>query len=453
MARRRSTGAIASVPIVLSALLAPRDGSAAAPPEKRSVPSYDGRPAETTAKDGALWLPRITLAPLYVVSEFVVRRPLGALVSWAETSGVPKAFYDFFAFGQNHDAGFAPIGFIDFGFNPSVGAYLFWNNAGVKGHDLAIHATTWGHEWLAGVFDERVRIGPKSALKFNFTAIHRPDLRFTGIGPDTRGSSVVRYGQDLLSMRTTFDLMPIRGRANRIETFFGFRATRFGEGNFGDDPGIVAASVRNGTALPDGFANGFGAVDSGARFAFDTRRSVTDSSLSGLRLDVEMTESSDLKRQPASSWVTYGGTFGAFWDLNDKGRVLNVSATMKFVDPLGSEPVPFTELIDGGGDGPLRGFISGRLRGRSVASASVRYRWPIWVDVDGAISASFGNVFDTHLRDFRTEKLRLSATLGIETVQSTGGSFQFLVGLGTETFEQGAAVDSVRVIIGSNRGF
>lgn len=139
--------------------------------------------------------------------------------------------------------------------------------------------------------------------------------------------------------------------------------------------------------------------------------------------------------------------------MHDSGRILNAAVSVKFVDPLGNEQVPFSELVDGGGEGPLRGFTPGRLRGRSVAAAALRYRWPIWVDVDGAITASVGNVFGEHLEDFRLEKLRVSSTIGIETVASTGGGFQFLLGIGTRTFERGPSVDSVRFIIGTNRGF
>ncbi len=106
---------------------------------KRAVPDYDGRgPPPTTPGDVALWVPRVALFPLYVTSEFVIRRPLGALIVAAERSNVPRWLYDFFAFGPAHKSGFAPIAMIDFGFNPSVGVYVFWDDAFAKGNDLSL---------------------------------------------------------------------------------------------------------------------------------------------------------------------------------------------------------------------------------------------------------------------------------------------------------------------------
>ena len=169
--------------------------AAADPPPKRPVPDYDGRGGEeTTAGDVALWVPRIVLAPVYLVSEFLLRRPLGALVMWAERSNLPKAVYDLFTFGPDHSAGFAPIGFLDFGFNPSVGAYIFWNDAFAKGNDIRVHATTWGAHWLAGVVTDRVRLDDTKSVAFRFAGVKRPDFRFHGIGPDARSGDLSRYG-------------------------------------------------------------------------------------------------------------------------------------------------------------------------------------------------------------------------------------------------------------------
>jgi hypothetical protein len=45
----------------------------------REVPDYDGRGNEDAHPDSwALWIPRVVLSPLYVISEYVLRRPIGA---------------------------------------------------------------------------------------------------------------------------------------------------------------------------------------------------------------------------------------------------------------------------------------------------------------------------------------------------------------------------------------
>jgi outer membrane protein assembly factor BamA len=160
-----------------------------------------------------------------------------------------------------------------------------------------------------------------------------------------------------------------------------------------------------------------------------------------------------VRRAPGSAWVRYQATAGGFLDLNGRNRVLSVSATTRFADPLGREPIPFTELVALGGSGPMRGYYPGRLVDRSAAVATVHYRWPIWVWLDGSLQAATGNVFGEHLDGFRASRLRLSGAVGIESVGSRDGSFEFLIGAGTETFDQGAKLDSVRIALGTNRGF
>jgi hypothetical protein len=48
---------------------------------------------------------------LYFTTEFLLRRPLGALITAAERANVPKILYDFFTFGPDHTAGIVPTAF------------------------------------------------------------------------------------------------------------------------------------------------------------------------------------------------------------------------------------------------------------------------------------------------------------------------------------------------------
>lgn len=50
---------------------------------KRALPDYH-RPAPKTAGDTLLWVPRVALFPVYFVTEYAVRQPLGALLRVAE---------------------------------------------------------------------------------------------------------------------------------------------------------------------------------------------------------------------------------------------------------------------------------------------------------------------------------------------------------------------------------
>jgi hypothetical protein len=288
-------------------------------------------------------------------------------------------------------------------------------------------------------------------LTFTLTGIERPDHAFFGIGPDTRQSNISRYQESLLAADASLDV-PL-WRSSRIQASVGVRSVDFSRGYFGKDPSIEQEVAAGTYPLPDGFSQGYTAQANHVLMALDSRRpSPADGS--GVRIEVEAEQGTDIRRSPGSSWLRYGGSAGGFVDLNGRNRVLSLSLTALFADPLKkSRPIPFTELVTLGGAGPMRGFYPGRLRDRSAAVVTAKYRWPIWVWLDGSLQASVGNVFGTHLEQLETSRFRFSSAIGIESVGSRDGSFELLFGVGTETFDQGAKLDSARILVGTNRGF
>ncbi|MEO8874523.1 MAG: BamA/TamA family outer membrane protein [Polyangiaceae bacterium] len=429
--------------------------SAHAMPPKRAVPDYDGKGGEpTSADDVLLWIPRVILSPLYFVSEFLVRRPLGAIISAAEKANLPDVLYDFFAFGPDHKAGIAPYALIDFGFKPSVGIYAFWNDAGFKGHDLVLHAATWGPDWLAGGLTERFRFGdPKEASSFSFNAvgIRRPDYVFYGLGPRTLQHSESRYSSDSLDGNVALDLAV--WRATRLNAAVGMRSVSFSDGASDQgDPTLITQVGHDIFPVPPGFARGYTIEYNQVGVAFDNRLPRPKPG-SGIRLELNGLQGNDVRQNPGSGFVRYGATAGGFYDLNDHGRVVSLSVAAQFADPLGKEPVPFTELVSLGGYDYMRGFFPGRLIDRSAAVATLKYRWPIWAFIDGSIQIATGNVFGIHLDELEPKLLRLSGAIGIETLGSPDNSVNLLFGAGTETIEHGMQIDTFRIVAGTNRGF
>jgi hypothetical protein len=420
----------------------------AAEPEKRVLPDYDGRGGlRQTPGQKALWLPRILLSPAYFVSEFLIRRPLGAAITAAERAELPTALYDFFAFGPNHKAGVIPIGFIDFGFRPSVGLYGFWDDAGFRGHDLRLHASTGGKHWLSTTATERFRFSERFALTLTGTATRRPDYAFYGIGSDTRETDLMRYGGDSVDAHAETSLSFAGG--SLLETAAGYRGVSFGPSHFARSEPSVDQALRG--QEPPGFINGFRAPFARARLVLDSRRA--SGSETGVRAEFSGEQGIDLKNTPTSAWLRYGGTVGGFVDLLDSGRVVSLSVSAFLADPLGERPVPFTELVTLGGPTLMPGFRPGRLYDRSAAVATLRYSWPIWVWLDGSLQVATGNVFGARFDGFRAERGRLSTAIGIESSGSRDSIFQALIGFGSETFESGAKLDSLRVVVGARSGF
>lgn len=450
--RARALGALLAAGLALASTEA-----AAQEPPKRDMPDYEGRPPPgETPGEVLLWVPRVILSPVYFVSEYLIRKPFGATITWAERSNIPRTLYDFFAFGPDHKSGIVPMAFIDFGFNPSVGLYGFWNDAGWKGHDLAVHGSFWTDDWLGGSFVDRFAFHKKDTVQLRLLGVRRPDHVFYGIGPTSLGSSQSRYGQERVDVAALVTFRP--WRASKIEAGTGVRYSTFFDGHYGNDPGILESAKAGVFPLPDGFASGYTATTTDLLVALDSRRPFPATG-SGVRLEAQAEQGSDVKQNPGSGWLHYAASAGGYLDVNGHRRVLSLEATAMFSDPLGARPVPFTELVTLGGDLPMpgdfpatmQGFYPGRMVGRSGAVGTLRYSWPIGPWVSGSLQAAVGNVFGDHLDGFDTKLLRFSGAFGLQTDSSPDSNFDVVIGFGTETFEHGAQIDSIRVALGISR--
>jgi len=417
---------------------------------KRALPDYDRRgKSPTTAGDVALWVPRILLSPIYLVTEYGLRVPLGAGISAAERAHLPEAFYNFFFFGPDHKAGFLPIAFVDFGFRASIGLYVFGNDVFFRGNSLNLHGSTSGGDWLAGVLTDRIALGKNSDVSFELSGVHRPDHTFFGTGSGSLQRNISRYGETSTVAKVSYDVTPTR--ILRLQSGVGLESAHFYGGRFGEDPSIYERVASGAFALPPGF-EGYTAVTSQVSAALDTREA-RPAPGSGVRLEADVRHGSDLRRTPGARWLKYGGTAVGFVDINGYNRVVSLALHAELADPLGDLPVPFTEQAALGGTAAMRGFFPGRLIDRSAAVATLKYRWPIWVWLDGSLQVATGNVFGERFDDFAFKRFRLSSAIGIESIGSRDSSFEMLFGIGSETFEHGTQIDSIRFLIGSNHGF
>jgi len=420
--------------------------SASADSRKRDVPNYTGLRETTSAGDALIWIPRIALSPLYLVSEYGVRRPLGFLISEAERAKLPQFLYSLFFFGPDREAALLPVAFVDFGFYPSVGLYFFWKD------ELRIRAATWGADWLSGSISGRLKIAPDTALVLHATGTRRPEYRYFGVGADSRRADATRYGASRYEVGAKLELK--LGGLSIFSVDMGFRRVHFhrGEG-FDGDPRLDDQIARGRVSAPAGYVAGYGLLYNRVALVLDSR-APRPASQSGVRFELQGELMSRVLPRAAASFARYGATAGASWDIGHTGRVLSFAVSALFVDPVqGGEAVPFTELAALGGDDRMRGFQPGRLFGRSSAVVSLRYRWPIAVWLDGSLQLAAGNVFDAQLRDLSPNRLRLSGAIGVESTGAPDSSLEILLGAGTETFAQGTQISSVRAIVGTNHGF
>jgi len=413
---------------------------------KREIPDYDGRGGEpTTVGDVALWVPRALLYPLYLTSEYAVRRPIGALIAGAERSGMPWGIYDLFT---TQTAGVLPTAFLDFGFEPSVGVYSFWNDAFFSGNDLRLHASTWGGDWITVRATERVHRHARSDQDVVLSAsfVRRPDYLFFGIGPDSGERDGARLGMDTLEADVGLEERPGRFIAIRLRA--GMRRIGFHRGHLGHDPVLDTTIADGATSAPPGYDESHTIAQQTASLVVDSRP-VSGPAGSGVRLEATATMASDMTR--SAGWIKYAGAASGFVGLNDRGRVVSLSLITVFTDTLGGGKIPFTEQAQLGGFEPMRGYYPGRLVDRSAAVADLGYRWPVWIFLDGAIHLEVGNVFDGHLAGLAPGLLRFSGSIGLRS-RSRDNPLQIIFGVGSETFASGAQIDSIRFLVGTTNG-
>jgi hypothetical protein len=421
------------------------------PPAKRPVPDYGGRrPEPKTARDVLLWVPRLVLSPLYLVSEYLIRAPLSAAIPALERAEAPRKLYDFLAFGSEHKAGIVPVGYADFGFNPSVGVFGFWNDAFAKGNDWSVHTEAWPDDWYAFALKESARLDSQRVLHVQVSGVHRPDRVFYGIGPESLQSSQSRFTEAVADESAMLDWK--YWRESRLQLTAGLHSESLGPGHHGHDPSLQQEAATGAFPVPYGFGGRYTDEYNRALLSIDSRQPVPATG-SGARVELKAEQGSNMLASPASGWIRYGATAAGFLDLDQHRHVVSLSVATQFVDPLGDSPIPFTELVSLGGDGPMRGYFPRRMLGRSAAAAALHYVWPIAPWLGGNIEAALGNVFDEHLEGFRPELLRFSGDVGISTIGVSDYPIEVVVGIGSETFEHGGQIDSLRIQLSANHGF
>lgn len=420
--------------------------------ERRAVPNYDGLPPATRPEEVALIPGRVLLAPLYFIFEYLIRRPLGELVTLAER----ERWYDFlvrtFTFDERR-AGIIPTALYDFGGLPSVGLYFFWNDLGAPGHRLRVHAAMWGLDWLNGSVYDGVVLARGLELSMRANASRRPDQVFQGFGPLTRPEDRARYRRDHVNGALEVSIAPW----NRSQIMFsvGIVANDFradGYDPMGHDPSFAdALSQGSLSSLPPGF-EGYIAYRQRLRATFDTRIDPLAPE-HGLRFDALAEQGIDLGSPSSYRWVRYGASLAGSLEVA-RERVLSLHLRAQFVDSLSDIPVPFVEQIRLGESLlDMPGFFPGTLTDRSSAVATLRHRWPIWALVDATAFIATGNVFGEHLRDFELSRLRLSWGVGLQALGDSDYALRVVLAFGTRAFEDGADIEAVRFYAGGTLDF
>jgi hypothetical protein len=445
---------------------APPRAEVRGPDDRRPLPDYEGREHHTSVGQALLWVPRVVLFPAYLVSEYVLRRPIGWLVSTAEQEHWPTLIINFFTFGDRQ-GGIVPTWYIDYGLRPSFGVYAFWNDFLVANNDLRFRAAYGGDDLFNVRLTDRF---PLAGGTFGVTGLYdaRPDNVFYGVGADTVDERA-RYYRRQTRAFAAYDLPWVRSSHFRFG--LGVREVDLnGDRHCCDDPSVNEQVQAGAFPLPPGMNQVYDVVDQAAELVLDSRWPRSPATLElasdyvappgtgarlALRADLaELTSQSLAAGQAlADNWIHYGASLGGFWDVTGQQRALGLTAIVDFVDPIGSGAVPLSDLVSLGGDRPLQGFLPNQFVDRSSAALRFEYRWPVAVWLDGQLLYEVGNVFGKGLSGFDLGDFRSSYGVGLAAVGAQDHKFELLIAVGTTSFDTGGQLDSFRFVLGTTAGF
>jgi hypothetical protein len=411
---------------------------------KRDKPDYDGRGnPDADAETWVRWIPRVLLWPPYAVNEYVLRRPIGALVTIADRHHWVGAF----AGDATHESRthVVPIARFDHGELPAVGAEISLARAWRDDDTAYAGATTWGtREYAAAARDRVTYDRGAGSIELRAGYARAVDNAFFGIGPAARARDASRFG--LARGGAGFDyarrLEP--GLALSLES--GVEHVAFVGGACCDEPSLADQVARGTLPAPPGYGDPYTFAHERAELAIGDRAAAGEGG--GPWLHVYGGARSRLDR--SATWLRYGARAGAAIDLDGHHRVLAVLAGVDLVDPLQADAVAFTELASPA-DELMPAFIPGWMLGRSAAAAQLAYSWPIWVVLDARVRFALGNAFDAHFADFALGALRASADFSIVVNASHAHPIELVIGAGSDPLDDGVHVAAVRVVVGTRR--
>jgi hypothetical protein len=432
--------------VVIGVLLASAPVAAQTP--HRAVPDYDAREEpEADAEDALLWIPRILTGPLYIVSEYLIRRPLIDLGHYLEEHRTIQDVMDFLTFGPNDSIQIVPTLFADFGFLPSVGFTGHWNDFLGSGNRLSAQLTTFGPDWISARGALSVNVGNHVSVYATGGYLRRPDMLLGGELLHPPLTTNARYSIERSNAEVGYVLRYAR---SSIGGSLLMQSASFGDTTYGSDPSIVTLARQTGSTLPLGFAHGYVIGILHVHAALDTRRPL-GMPAGGVRIGGFGDLARSFTGLEDSRWFRIGGEALLATDALGSRRVLSLGLDASAILPIGQSQIPFDQSIDIGGLGPMPGFLPGQVRGTTAIALTVAYEWPIWVFLHARIYAAVGNAFARDFEGFALDRLRLSVGVGLHPTDITDQPFEAGFGIGTEAFGDGTQIASVRAFFGLRR--
>ncbi|HWE28664.1 MAG TPA: BamA/TamA family outer membrane protein [Polyangia bacterium] len=372
------------------------------PPDVVHGERYDGRDRQRSARPYLLALPRVVLG----VPRLLVRGLDAAakpLLEWNERRHVAERVIGAVT-TDDGKIGVRPV--IDYvaGYRPSFGV-LFFDERLPRDARVTLSAAIGDqHTMQENVHATVPVLESRGTLELDAGYRRRNDELYAGLGMH-RLLPEVRYAVDQVDASASLSLRVVERMHLELGFAYGYR--RFADGeSYGGDPAIGDVYTLDDTVVP-GFA-------SGTQFFRET---------AGVHLDSRRTEMSTGVMVDGVAHYTHGifGDDSSYLRLHThlgsqikiwRHRALYLGVSVDDLVRFGDTPIPFSELATLGGPDDLRGFGRGRFRGASSVLATVEWRWPVWMWMDGTLFFDYGGTFGPGFKDFAVGDLRPDVGIG-----------------------------------------
>lgn len=431
--------------------------------EEREEPAvYTASAQSRPAGRGWLWVPRVLLFPAHVVTEYVLRVPLGWTATALEKYSVPARIRSFLTWDEGR-GGIYPLGFLNLnGIGSSLGLTVFWNQFPISEMDLELAANADINRNYHSALNVTYRVPgrPLNVVVLMETS-QRVSEAFFGVGPQRAESEDLRLshrwagGQVQLQRETTESGIAWNASVEvawrELDCPAGAPSVcgEDGQTRTEDDPLTDLAGQGLST-----LGQNCTTVEAGFQAFWDTRQPRPASSTGGTIGAQARVGQGVAGALSGTTWFEYGAEVTGFVDVyGDLQRTLGLRVRATLVDPVGDRELPYVELAQLGGLETMRGYFRGQFRGRSALTATMSYRYPVWTLADGELFYEVGNTFGAQFDGFAFDLLRGSFGFALRAWQTRLTSFDLRFAFGHTPYRDAFEVDSFRFSVGTNRGF
>jgi hypothetical protein len=370
------------------------------PPDVVHGERYDGRDRQRSARPYLLAVPRVVLG----IPRLLMRGLDAAakpLMEWNERRHVAERVIGAVT-TDDGKIGVRPV--IDYvaGYRPSFGL-LFFDERLPRDARVTMSAAIGDQHTMQQTVHATVPVlESRGTLDIDGGYRRRNDELYAGLGMH-RLLPEVRYAVDQVDASASLSLRVVERMHLELGFAYGYRHFADGE-SYSGDPAIGDVYC---LCAVSGFT-------SGTQFFRET---------AGVHLDSRRTEMSTGVMVDGVAHYTHGifGDDSSYLRLHThlgsqikiwRRRALYLGVSVDDIVRFGDTPIPFSELATLGGPDDLRGFGRGRFRGASSVLATVEWRWPVWMWMDGTLFFDYGGTFGPGFKDFAAGDLRPDVGIG-----------------------------------------